>query len=50
MMSFLYGVSPFDPVTFLAVPGLLVVVAVLACYLPARRATQVNPIEALRAE
>jgi predicted permease len=50
LSGFLYGVSPFDPPTFLGVPALLVIIAVLACYLPARRATRVNPMEALRAE
>jgi ABC-type antimicrobial peptide transport system permease subunit len=50
LASFLYGVSPFDPLTFIGVPLLLVLVAAFACYVPARRATRVNPIEALRAE
>jgi len=46
--SLLYGVHPHDPVVFLAVPLLLFAVAVLAGYLPARRAARVNPIVALR--
>jgi predicted permease len=48
--SFLIGISPLDPVTFLAVPLLLVVVAALASYLPARRAARVDPMTALRSE
>jgi predicted permease len=48
MASLLYGVHPHDLVVFLAVPLLLFAVAVLAGYLPARRATKVDPIVALR--
>ncbi len=50
MASLLFNVRPDDPATFLAISLLLVAVAFLACYLPARRATQVNPIQALRTE
>jgi predicted permease len=48
MSGFLYGVSPFDPATFVGVPALLGLVALLACYAPARSATKVDPIVALR--
>ena len=48
MAGLLYGVRPHDPAVFLIVPLLLLAVAALASYLPARRATKVNPIVALR--
>ena len=48
--SLLYKVSPFDPGTFSAVAAFLVLVAFLASYLPARRATRVHPVGALRGE
>ena len=48
MASLLYRVRPHDPAVFLIVPLLLLAVAALASYLPARRATKVDPMFALR--
>ena len=50
MSAFLFGVGPTDPMTYAAVSGALAAVALLATYLPARRASRVDPVVALRAE
>ena len=50
MRSLLFNVSPTDPATFVTIVILLCAVALLACWLPARRATRTNPMEALRYE
>jgi ABC-type antimicrobial peptide transport system permease subunit len=50
MSAFLFGVGPMDPVTYAAVSATLAAVALIGTYLPARRATRVDPLTALRAE
>ena len=50
MRTLLFGVSPLDPLSFAVVPLVLVLAAALASFLPASRATAVNPVEALKAE
>jgi putative ABC transport system permease protein len=50
IVSQLWGVSPYEPLTFASVVGLLLLIGLLACWVPARRATRIDPTTALRYE
>jgi ABC-type antimicrobial peptide transport system permease subunit len=50
LKSLIYDVSPADPLTFTAIGVAVIVVAIVACYIPARKATEADPMIALRAE
>jgi ABC-type lipoprotein release transport system permease subunit len=50
LRDMLYGINPFDPLTFAAMTLLLMCISLIACFLPARRATKLDPMNVLRSE
>jgi ABC-type lipoprotein release transport system permease subunit len=50
MSSLLFNVSPVDPITYASITAVVVITAYIACYLPSRRASAIDPVDALRAE
>ncbi len=50
LKTLLFGVAPLDPIVFVVMPATLMAIGMLACYVPARRASQVDPIESLRSD
>jgi len=50
LASLLFGVAPLDPLTFVGMSGWMIAIGLLASYMPARRASNVNPVESLRAD
>ncbi len=50
LRSLLFGIGPMDPLTFLIVPALFLAVTLLAVYVPARRASRVDPVQALKTQ
>jgi ABC-type lipoprotein release transport system permease subunit len=50
LRSYLYGLSPFDPLAYAQIAGILLAAAATASWLPARRAVRINPVETLRTE
>jgi len=50
LSAMLFGVTPADPLTFVTLVALMVIVSAIACFIPARRAAHVDPLAAIRAE